>query len=589
MAKPEFSYLATSASGDDCEGVGQDDSGRPPLTWHRRRWAVGLCLFGGALGLAASAVAVSRGRARRTRWTEGSEELVIDEALQYDYQEGKEIPTSRSWWSCSHQYMNKCGKGCCCDTDFVYTLLEGGRCLHVGQVPGSKDWLKCSKNMFTCGHHCCCRAGYEFNPEDSGCHHPVNEYNKKLDSGLFDAQRGLYYAFKTAEGDTVLDGQVQSTLGGWEDSDDSFPLASASKLFTAFAAMRTMQLKPRDFYPKKYVHQFKGWESFRQFRVHGSSRKADLTIHNLLTHTSGLPFAMRDSKEDIQKLTLFYWPGTKFGYTLGHRVIGWLLRDFWMSTPEGRRAGLRTVQDTYKWLIFDKLGLSSKTKFDNSFELEFGTSGEAGDAALASTGEDMAKLAVVALRKGKLPSGEQLISEANWNAWAVKNLLPGGKLSKQLVDWQVKASSWADWNIAGLKGSIMKQSGDYGWNYFGATYDGSREIGWCGFFSSCLRVSYPRRLAFVMMQRDVVDLKKSKPYVVQHFDSMARSLQCTVKTCRSKGSPVFCQKCTKFNECKNQPMSSTCPVSIKRRSSLIVTDRTFDPGNHACYIPSCTG
>jgi len=463
--------------------------------------------------------------------------------------------------------------------------------MRVGQIPGSNLWLTCgkhTKHMEKCGRHCCCLTGYKYSSADSACHHPINDFNSKLDSPLFDAQRGLYYAFGTAGGELVSEGVVESALGGWANATSSFPLASASKLFTAFAAMRTMQLKPTEFFPEKHVHEFRGWEAFRQFPIHGTDERANLTIHHLLTHTSGLPFAMRDSKEDISRLKLFFRPGTKFGYTLGHRVVGWLLRDFWMAQPEGRRAGIRTVQDTFKWLVFDRLGLSSSTKFDTSFELEFGTSGEAGDAALASTGEDMMRLAVVALCRGGLPGGERLISEANWDRWAVQNKLPGGRLSKDLVDWQVKAASWADWNVLGLKGDIMRQSGEYGWSYFGATYYGRREIGWCGFFSSCLRVSYPQGLAFVMMQRDVADLKKSKPYVVENFDAMAVSLQCRARACGAeRGSPVFCQTCSNPGSCRNLPRSASCPSRTRRTSSLLARDRSLDPGNHSCYLPSC--
>lgn len=475
-------------------------------------------------------------------------------------------------------------------TDYFITEVSVGK----GKIPGSNHWMTCGKHMSKCGHYCCCHIGYEYHSNDRRCHHPINDFNNLLDDGLFDAHRGLYYAFSTAEGQVVSSGKVQSTMKGWTDAKESFPLASASKLFTAFAAMVTMELKPKLFYPNKKINNFKGWENFKQFPVHGapkkadgSPKKADLTIHQLLTHTSGLPFAMRVSKKDIQKMTLFFWPGTKFGYTLGHRVIGWLLRDFWKEQPEGKKAKIKTVQDTYKYLIFDRLGLSKETKFDKTFQHEFGTSDDAGDAALASTGEDLMKLAVVALNKGKLPNGKQIISVQNWNNWAVKNKLPHGKLTKDLVDWQGGAASWADWNVAGLKGSIMKQSGDYGWSYFGATYFDSKEIGWCGFFSSCLRVSYPQSLAFVMMQRDVVDLKKSKPHVVNNFDTMAKSLQCQSKKCGKKkhGSAVFCQTCG--STCKTSPRTNSCPSSTKRYSSILTTDRSLDPGKYSCYVPSC--
>lgn len=473
--------------------------------------------------------------------------------------------------------------------------------------------------------------------------HPINKFNDKLDSVKFQGT-GLYYQFISAESQVVWEGEVEGREGSYTHKTDAVPLASASKLFTGLAAMRTMQLKPHLFFPGQFVHKFRGWENWK-FHVAGSGHFAYLTIHHLLTHTSGLPFALRDSKKDIQRMKLFYKPGTKFGYTLGHRVIGWLLRDFWMSQPEGRRAGIRTVQDTYKWLVFDPLELSPFTKFSASMAHVFGASGDAGDAAIQSTGEDMAKLAVLALRRGKLPNGRIYITRKNWDNWAVRNLLPGGKLSKDLVDWQSKSSTWANWNQGGTKESIMKQSGEYGWNYFGATYYNSREIGWCGFFSSCLRVTYSRGLAFVMMQRDTADLKHSKPYLVEHFDEMAEGLQCKFKTypgrtcpstplggpCRrgyacnvgdccmlgdtcnrcpfgsepnamscgrtggSMCSSRFCEKVTKpgwFSRRKGTKhedgaWSPTCPYSVNRYKSVF-KDSRVDDKFHTCYMTRCS-
>lgn len=300
----------------------------------------------------------------------------------------------------------------------------------------------------------------------------------------------------------------------------------------------------RDVVESENVGVSRGWEDFSNFEVELEVNRSNLTVHHLLTHTSGLPFAMRSSKEDISKVKLFYKPGTQYGYTLGHRVLGWAIRDYWVDTPEGKKAGLKTVHDTYKFLIFDKMGLSDATGFSDSMKVAFGFEGDAGDAAIDSCGADLIKLAVLALRRGRLPNGDVLISEKNWNAWAVPNLLPGGKLSKQLVNWEGADASWHNWNYGGLKEQIMQQSGDFGWNYFGATYYDSKEIGWCGFFSSCLRVTYQHDLAFVMMQRDVADLKKSKPYLVEHFSEMAAFLKCDGTPCAKPGhfsSSVFCQ------------------------------------------------
>eukprot|EP00928_Gymnodinium_smaydae_P021158 TRINITY_DN18233_c0_g3_i1.p1 TRINITY_DN18233_c0_g3~~TRINITY_DN18233_c0_g3_i1.p1 ORF type:complete len:677 (+),score=103.83 TRINITY_DN18233_c0_g3_i1:32-2032(+) len=403
----------------------------------------------------------------------------------------------------------------------------------------------------------------------------------------------VYYEFDTAESDTVWSGHVPAEGVTMASAETQFPLASSSKLFTGVAAMYTMQLKPNDWYPDKGLQEFKGWEDFKNFELAGKpEEKANLTIHNLLTHTSGLPFGLRYTKEDIRKLKLFFHPGMGFGYTLGHRVIGWLLRDYWREQPETREFKLETVQDTYKWLLFDRLNLSCQTNFADVFDEVFGPTGEAGDASISSTGEDFMKLAVLALRRGQLPSGERLISEENWNKWAVPNLLPGGKLTEDLVAWQHAPASWADLNVGGAKEKIMRQSGPYGWNYFGATYYDSREIGWCGFFSSCLRVSYPEDLAFVMMQRDVADLKKSKPYVVKHYSEMAKSLQCKQKTCaRKERSSIFCEHCAATKSSKELTCGTSSWTADCGAESVVATIPNdvveWQADKHTCYVPFC--
>eukprot|EP00928_Gymnodinium_smaydae_P009068 TRINITY_DN13349_c0_g1_i2.p1 TRINITY_DN13349_c0_g1~~TRINITY_DN13349_c0_g1_i2.p1 ORF type:complete len:657 (+),score=56.66 TRINITY_DN13349_c0_g1_i2:204-1973(+) len=401
----------------------------------------------------------------------------------------------------------------------------------------------------------------------------------------------MYYEFDTAEGDIVWTGHAEGVGGTWASAVSEFPLASSTKLFTGVAAMYTMQLRPDDFYPEKYLHEFEGWEEFKNFPVAGTQERANLTVHQLLTHTSGLPFALRDSKADLLNMHLFFQPGTGFGYTLGHRIIGWLLRDFWKEQPETRHIGIKTVGDAYKWLLFDRLKLSCATRFLGIFDEIFGFSGEAADAAMASTGEDFMKLAVFALRRGQLPSGERLISEANWNKWAVPNLLPGGKLSEDLVSWRHAPANWKNLNVGGVKEKIMRQSGNYGWNYFGATYHGSNEIGWCGFFSSCLRVSYEQDLAFVFMQRDVADLKHSKDYVAENFPEMARSLQCARRKCvGTEQTSVFCENCTIGSSrdvvCRTRSWTNTC----ERESdvgSVLKNDVAWRDDSHTCYVPLC--
>lgn len=320
-----------------------------------------------------------------------------------------------------------------------------------------------------------------------------------------------------------------------------------------------------------------------------------MTIHHLLTHTSGLPFAMRNSRADIERQRLFFWPGTQWGYTIGHRVLGWLLRDFWLQQPEVEGLRLRTVGDVYKWLMFDELGFTG-TRFKAYYGHLFGWEGDAGDASIESTAEDFMKLAVVALRKGSLPTGKVLISEHNWHRWAMPNLLPDCNLSKDLISWQGPPATWKDWNVARVKEKLMRQSGEYGWNYFGATYLGSREIGWCGFFSSCLRVSYPADLGFVMVQRDIADLKRSKPHLFNNFDSMARSLQCQQMGCHNKSGQmphpsVMCHICTGpgNGSCVERPRhNGQCQSrSIGMQNVFRRMVHSWSSRNHSCYVPRC--
>jgi CubicO group peptidase (beta-lactamase class C family) len=419
--------------------------------------------------------------------------------------------------------------------------------------------------------------------------HPINKFQAQMNT-IKNQASGTYWAFSSYTGEEIYTGEVQGLSVGITDSwyfpDDTVWMASASKLFTAFAAMYTFELKPDKFYPEKYLHEFNfsGWDRFKNFGILGTHKQANLTLHHLLTHTSGIPFSMAVDADDILKMDLFYEPGTAFGYTIGHRLIGWLLRDFWkLEAPEAK---ITTVEECFRWLYWDTLGLTetSFTKDLAHFFKAFGESqkainkasraGESGDATIQSSGTDFMKLAVVALRKGRMLDGTPLISEKNWKKWAEPNLLPGGNLTADLVSWQTGDAFTSSVGVpSSLKAKIMTQAGPYGWNYFGATYygygqapfegkngmkkfqpgtgltfkDRAPEIGWCGFFSSCLHVSYTRDTAFAMTQRDVSDLKKSKAYMLSFYDSLSSSLMCSedgasANDCFKAGhASTFCQ------------------------------------------------
>merc|ERR1719356_799356 len=91
-----------------------------------------------------------------------------------------------------------------------------------------------------------------------------------------------YAEFRTAS-DTVSDTLLWSAQieGRWLDLNEKtpVPLASMTKLFTALAAMYTMEWRPDEFHPQKMLHEFKGWEKARDFPIHNGDERANLTIH----------------------------------------------------------------------------------------------------------------------------------------------------------------------------------------------------------------------------------------------------------------------------------------------------------------------
>merc|ERR1719198_65473 len=136
-----------------------------------------------------------------------------------------------------------------------------------------------------------------------------------------------------------------------------------------------------------------------------------------------------------------------------------------------------------------------------------------GDLAMQSSGSDMMKMAMVALRRGRLPNGKEYIAESKWNEWAGRNQLPGNRLSKDCADWKMQGLKISYiWRTA-LTRSI--NAGDFGWSFCGATYHEKKAndahagdviaVGWKGFTSCGFRADYKENIAFVAMQEIVPD------------------------------------------------------------------------------------
>lgn len=140
------------------------------------------------------------------------------------------------------------------------------------------------------------------------------------------------------------------------------------------------------------------------------------------------------------------------------------------------------------------------------------TDDDPSDLAMYSTGTDMMKIAMVALRRGQLPYGGWYIHRHQWDEWAATNKLPEGKLSTALAHWKMKG-----YKLDFLWRTIVTRTtnaGPFGWSYFGATYhdyegEGNAgppiAVGWKGFSSCGLRADYQQRIAFVCMQECMTD------------------------------------------------------------------------------------
>merc|ERR1712032_201342 len=289
------------------------------------------------------------------------------------------------------------------------------------------------------------------------------------------------------------------------------------------------------------MHEFAGWEDWRDFRVLDnedtdgkpgwSGRRANVTVHQLLTHTCGWPFGLRGERDLIKKVPLYFMPGTAFGYSIGHRLLGWMLHDYWKAQPEGK--SFANLNDVFEFLVYRPLNLSDKTgfikgKFENPhsimgefFDMKYFDKSDTdrdddpADLAIVSTGADMMKVAMVALRRGQLPDGSWYLPQAKWDRWAAMNQLPEGKLSEALAGWRMEDSVWTHRQFI-YREAITRtvNSGPFGWSYFGATYhdyqgEGNAgpaiAVGWKGFSSCGLRADYSQNIAFVAMQEVVPD------------------------------------------------------------------------------------
>ena len=363
----------------------------------------------------------------------------------------------------------------------------------------------------------------------------LERWDKKIHGDRLKTKHsGCYYMFESLDGSISVEGGDDMTGSSSDiEADTPCALLSLSKAIAGTAVMRTMHLRPHDWYPEKAMHRFKGWEAWRDFDVHddagsGRGRRSEvITIHQLLTHTSGFPFGLQGSRSQIRDTALYYMPGTGCGYSIGHRILGWMLLDYWRDEARAKRVSgvdeFRDQQAVYTYLVYDALGMASTRalrglwdtphsilgEFFNMQALDKATDAcddDPADISVVSTAIDMMKLALLALRRGKLANNETYI--ARWEDWVGKNLLPDCKSSAALASWRAEAANRSA-HLSLHSYFTRADTGPHGYDYFGCTCHNNAgdvvAVRIMGISNCGVRIDYEKGFAFVVMQECLWD------------------------------------------------------------------------------------
>jgi CubicO group peptidase (beta-lactamase class C family) len=244
--------------------------------------------------------------------------------------------------------------------------------------------------------------------------------------------------------------------------DDIFRIASQSKAITATAVMMLWEegrFKLDD--PiSKYIPEFKSPQVLKTFQnkdttFTGTAAKGEITIRQLLNHTSGLGYGVIDgddrfkmlykkagvtdlfttenitigeSVKRLAKLPLHHNPGEKFTYCEGLDVLGYLIElvsgvtfdqylrthlfdplgmnDSWFYLPENKASRLVKVQQksaTGKWSNYPT------TFYDPQYPITGAKKFFSGGAGLSSTAKDYATFLQMYLNGGEL-NGIRILS-----------------------------------------------------------------------------------------------------------------------------------------------------------------------------------
>jgi CubicO group peptidase (beta-lactamase class C family) len=244
--------------------------------------------------------------------------------------------------------------------------------------------------------------------------------------------------------------------------DDIFRIASMSKAVTATAVM--MLWEEGKFYLddpiSKYIPEFKNPTVLKSFSFADTSyttepAKSEITIRQLLNHTSGIGYGVIDGEETFKamykkagivdlyttepvrigdnirklaKLPLHHQPGEKFTYSEGLDVLGYFIEvvsgmpfdaflrtrlfdplgmsDTWFYLPDAKAPRLASVQRPTKNGQWERFPV---TFYDPDYPIKGAKTFFSGGAGLSSTAKDYATFLQMYLNGGEL-GGKRFLS-----------------------------------------------------------------------------------------------------------------------------------------------------------------------------------
>lgn len=256
-------------------------------------------------------------------------------------------------------------------------------------------------------------------------------------------------------------GSANQSAGRAFKKDDIFRIASQTKAITSTAVMMLWEEGKfgLDDPISQYIPEFKNAQVLKSFRYSDTSyttepAKSEITIRQLLTHTSGLGYGVIDGDErfkmlyykagitdlfttenisiaesvkKLAKLPLHHHPGEKYTYCEGLDVLGYLvelvsgmpfdvflkkrlfeplgMQDTWFYLPDDKAARLVPVQqpERGKWVRYPV------TFYDPEYPVKGARRFFSGGAGLSSTVRDYATFLQMYLNGGEL-NGVRILS-----------------------------------------------------------------------------------------------------------------------------------------------------------------------------------